>query len=176
MEDTTISKIIAQINEDIKDNELRIIGPNGDQLGIMSAAEANALADKHNLDLVKISPNAKPPVCRIMDYGKYRFDQAKKEKELKKNQKVIELKEVQLSMTIEMHDMEIKAKNAIKFLKADNKVKVALRMRGRQQAFADKGLEVVKQFAAMVEEYGDMEREPKREGRNIIVIIGPKKK
>lgn len=142
----------------------------------MSSAEANKLAEQHELDLVKISPNAVPPVCRIMDYGKYRFDQAKKLKEIRKSQKVIEVKEIQLSMTIEMHDMEVKAKHATRFLQSDNKVRVVLRMRGRQQAYASKGIEIVNQFCDLVGEFGDKEKEPKVEGRNVVTTLVPKKK
>lgn len=142
----------------------------------MSSREANALADKEGLDLVKISPNAVPPVVKIMDYGKFLFDKSKKEKEARKNQKIVELKEVQLSMTIEQHDIDIKAKNAIKFLQAGNKVKVALRMRGRQQAYFAKGIEIVNNFCAQVEEAGVKDKEPKVEGRNVVVILNPKVK
>lgn len=176
MEVTTIKNPETQINEDITDPELRVLGPDGAQLGIMSAAEANRIADEMGYDLVKISPNAKPPVCRIMDYSKFKFDQAKRLKELKKNQKVIEVKEIQLSMTIELHDMETKAKHANRFLTAGNKVKVVLRMRGRQQAYAAKGIEIVNSFAEMLSEVGEKEKEPKVEGRNIVVIVQPKKK
>ncbi len=142
----------------------------------MSAKEANLLADKEGLDLVKISPNAVPPVCRIMDYGKFMFDKVKKEKEARKNQKIVELKEVQLSMTIEQHDIDIKAKNAIKFLQGGDKVKVALRMRGRQQAYFQKGIEIVNAFCAQVEEFAIKDKEPKVEGRNVVVILNPKVK
>lgn len=173
---TTISKIETQINDEIRDAQLRVIGPDGSQLGIMSAIEANKIADKHELDLVKISPNANPPVCRIMDYGKFKFDQAKKERELKKNQKIVEIKEIQLSMTIELHDMQTKAKHATKFLQQENKVKVVLRMRGRQQAYSAKGIEIVNTFFSMLAEFGDKEKEPKVEGRNVVLMINPKKK
>ncbi len=142
----------------------------------MSSIEANRLAEQHELDLVKISPNAVPPVCRIMDYGKYRFDQAKKLKEIKKSQKIIEVKEIQLSMTIEMHDMEVKAKHAQRFLQNEDKVRVVLRMRGRQQAYASKGIEIVNQFCGLVSEFGDKEKEPKVEGRNVVTTLVPKKK
>ena len=128
----------------------------------MSAKEANLLADREGLDLVKISPNAVPPVCRIMDYGKFMFDKVKKE--------------VQLSMTIEQHDIDIKAKNAIKFLQGGDKVKVALRMRGRQQAYFQKGIEIVNAFCAQVEEFAIKDKEPKVEGRNVVVILNPKVK
>ena len=140
----------------------------------MSSAEALKIAQEKELDLVKISPNAVPPVCRIMDYGKFRFDQMKREKEARKNQKVVELKEIQLSMTIELHDMEVKAKNATKFLLQGNKVKVALRMKGRQQAYFQKGIEVCLQFYGLVEANAIMDKEPKVEGRNILMILSPK--
>ena len=123
----------TQINSAIRDPEIRVIGANGEQLGIMSAREANEIADKEGLDLVKISPNAVPPVCRIMDYGKYLFDKTKREKEQRKNQKIVELKEVQLSMTIEQHDIDIKAKNATKFLLNGDKVKVSIRKRNGEE-------------------------------------------
>lgn len=144
----------------------------------MSAKEANALADNAGLDLVKISPNAVPAVCKIMDYGKFMFDKAKKEKEARKNQKqkIVELKEVQLSMTIEQHDIDIKAKNAVKFLQAGNKVRVVLRMRGRQQAYSAKGIEIVNNFCDQVEEFAIKEKDPKVEGRNVVVVLSPKSK
>ena len=140
----------------------------------MSAAEANRLADLANLDLVKISPNANPPVCKIMDYGKFKFDQMKREKEQRKNQKIVELKEVQLSMTIDVHDMLVKAKNATKFLQAGNKVKVSLRMRGRQQAYWAHGVEICNKFYEMVNEVAVVEKEAKVEGRNILMFLAPK--
>lgn len=171
-----IAKIETEINNSITDKEVRVIGATGEQLGIMSSQEANRIAEEQGLDLVKISPNANPAVCRIMDYGKYRFDQAKKLKELKKNQKVIDVKEVQLSMTIEMHDMQVKAKNAIRFLTSGDKVKVVLRMRGRQQAYSQKGIEIVNQFCELVNGTGEKEKEPKVEGRNIVTILVPAKK
>lgn len=163
-----------QINSEIRDKEVRLIGADGEQLGIVSAAEANRIADEQNLDLVKISPNTNPPVCKIMNYGKFLFDKAKREREQRKNQKIVETKEVQLSMTIEMHDMETKAKNATKFLTAGNKVKVVLRMKGRQQAYSAKGIEIVNTFCGLVEEFGSKDNEPKVEGRNIITTLIPK--
>ena len=141
----------------------------------MSAAEANGIADRKNLDLVKISPNVTPPVCKIMDYGKYKFDAAKREKDARKNQKVSELKEVWLSMTIEKHDLETKAKSALKFLAAGDKVKVSIRMRGRQQAHADIGVEVMNRFYALCEGVSVMDKKPTTEGRNILMILTPKK-
>lgn len=176
LEGAIINKPETQINDEITDKEVRVLGPDGEQLGLMSAYEANKKAEDMGYDLVKISPNAVPPVCRIMDYSKYKFDQAKRLKELKKNQKVIEVKEIQLSMTIELHDMQVKAKHANRFLTSGDKVKVVLRMRGRQQAYANKGIEIVNSFVDMVAEVGEKEKEPKVEGRNIIVIVQPKKK
>ncbi len=141
----------------------------------MSASQANKIADEKNLDLVKISPTANPPVCKIMDYGKFRFDAAKKEKDARKNQKVSEVKEVWLSMTIDTHDLETKAKQAAKFLKNGDKVKVSIRMRGRQQAHAALGVEVMDEFFTMVEDVGEINKKPLTEGRNIIMILQPKK-
>ncbi|MBQ8451473.1 MAG: translation initiation factor IF-3 [Clostridia bacterium] len=164
----------TQINSSIRDPEVRVIGADGAQLGIMSSREANELAEKEGLDLVKISPNAVPPVCRIMDYGKYLFDKTKREKEQRKNQKVVALKEVQLSMTIEQHDIDIKAKNAIKFLQNGDKVKVSIRMSGRQQAYSDRGIETENKFAESLEELAVIEKPAKVEGRNIIMILAPK--
>ena len=164
----------TQINSAIRDPEIRVIGANGEQLGIMSAREANEIADKEGLDLVKISPNAVPPVCRIMDYGKYLFDKTKREKEQRKNQKIVELKEVQLSMTIEQHDIDIKAKHATRFLNNGDKVKVSIRMSGRQQAYADRGVETENAFAQSLEEIAVIEKPAKVEGRNIIMILAPK--
>ena len=164
----------TQINYDIRDPEVRLIGANGEQLGIMSSKQANDLAEKEGLDLVKISPNAVPPVCKIMDYGKYVFDKAKREKEQRKNQKIVELKEVQLSMTIEQHDIDIKAKNATKFLNNGDKVKVSIRMSGRQQAYADRGVETENAFAQSLEDISVIEKPAKVEGRNIIMILAPK--
>ena len=164
----------TQINSAIRDPEVRVIGPNGDQLGIMSSKEANDIADREGLDLVKISPSANPPVCRIMDYGKYLFDKTKREKEQRKNQKIVELKEVQLSMTIEQHDIDIKAKNAAKFLSNGDKVKVSIRMSGRQQAYFERGIETENKFAESLEELATIEKPAKVEGRNIIMILAPK--
>ena len=164
----------TQINSAIRDPEVRVIGANGDKLGIMSSREANELADKEGLDLVKISPSAVPPVCRIMDYGKYLFDKTKREKEQRKNQKIVELKEVQLSMTIEQHDIDIKAKNAVKFLNNGDKVKVSIRMSGRQQAYFERGIETENKFAESLQEIAVIEKPAKVEGRNIIMILAPK--
>jgi len=138
--------------------------------------EAMRLKNQKNLDLVKISPNATPPVCKIMDYGKYKFEQQKREKEAKKNQKTSELKEVRLSMTIEQHDLETKAKHARKFLSAGDKVKVSIMMRGRQQAHSNLGIQVMESFFKVCEDLATMDKYPAKEGRNIIMILAPNKK
>ncbi|MBR5439590.1 MAG: translation initiation factor IF-3 [Clostridia bacterium] len=163
-----------QINDEIRDSEVRLIGSNGEQLGIVSGQEALRIAYDSDLDLVKISPNAVPPVCKIMDYGKFKFEQLKKAKEARKKQKVVEVKEVWLSMTIDVGDLNVKAKQTIKFLQAGNKVKVSIRMRGRQNAHSDLGVEVMQKFFALVESDATMEKKPLQEGRNILMILGPK--
>ena len=164
-----------QINEEIRDREVRLIGDDGAQLGIMSSREAQAIADDKGLDLVKISPTANPPVCKIMNYGKYLFELTKKAKEAKKNQKVVEIKEVQLSMTIDVGDLNVKAKQTLKFLSQGNKVKVSIRMRGRQMAHSELGIEVMNRFFEMVKEQGQMEKKPLMEGRNIFMMLAPLK-
>ncbi len=151
-----------------------MVSDDGGQLGIMTAAQAQTLANQKNLDLVKIAPQATPPVCKIMDYGKYRFDAQKREKEAKKNQKVIEIKEVQLSLNIDTHDLETKINHAVRFLKAGNRVKVSIRLRGREMAHPDRGFEVMEQFAETVSEYGTVEKAPKLENRNILMFIAAK--
>lgn len=162
------------INEQIRDKEVRLIDVDGTQIGIVSAKEAQLLANERNLDLVKIAPKANPPVCRIMDYGKYKFDLAKKEKEARKKQKVINVKEVRLSPNIEKHDLEVKTKSAIKFLKDGNKVKVSVRFRGREIAHTQKGIEILENFAQAVSEFGELEKKPKMEGKSMIIIVTPK--
>ena len=164
-----------QINEEIRDREVRVISAEGEQLGIMSASAALQLAEEADLDLVKISPNAVPPVCKIMNYGKFRFEQAKKEKENRKNQKVVELKEIYLSMTIDIGDLNVKAKKTVEMLGDGNKVKVSIRMRGRQQAHATMGIDVMKRFFDMLGGKAVMDKEPKTEGRNILMILAPAK-
>ena len=170
---TAISDLF--INEQIRDREVRVIGENGEQLGIMSSREALQKAEEAGVDLVKIAPTAKPPVCKLVDYGKFKFDAAKKEKDARKKQKTSELKEVWLSMTIDTHDLETKAKQALKFLSSGDKVKVSIRMRGRQQAHADIGVQVMYKFFAIVESVSVMDKKPLTEGRNIIMILNPKK-
>ena len=162
-----------QINGDIRDREVRVIGENGEQLGIMSAFDANAIAEEKGLDLVKISPTAVPPVCKIMDYGKYRFDMMKREKEAKKNQKTVEVKEIWLSMTIDVGDINVKAKQAQKFLAQGNKVKVSIRMRGRQNAHPAMGIEVMNKFYELVKDVCTLDKKPLAEERNIIMFLGP---
>ena len=162
------------INEAIRDPEVRLIGADGAQLGIMPTAQAQNLADEARLDLVKIVPNARPPVCKLMDYDKHRFEQAKREKEMRKNQKTISLKEVQLSATIEENDIQYKAKNAIRFLQAGDKVKVTIRFRGRQIAHSEIGYKVMKEFAERLSDLAVIERQPNLEGRHMIMILVPK--
>ena len=164
-----------QINEEIRDKEVRVISAEGEQLGIMSATEALRIAEEADLDLVKISPNAVPPVCKIMNYGKFKFEQAKREKENRKNQKVIELKEIYLSMTIDIGDLNVKAKKTVEMLGDGNKVKVSIRMRGRQQAHAAMGIDVMRRFFDMLGGKAVMDKEPKTEGRNILMILAPAK-
>ena len=162
------------INEEIRDREVRVVDQNGAQLGIMSTHQALLPAEERQLDLVKIAPQARPPVCKLMDYGKYRFEQSKREREIRKNQKVITIKEVRLSATIEDHDVDVKFKNAVKFLKEGNKVKVTIRFRGRQITHSEIGREVMKQFAERIKEYGNVERAPLIEGRNMTMLIAPR--
>ena len=154
---------------------MRLIGENGEQLGIVSSREALALSEERELDLVKISPNSNPPVCKIMNYGKFLFEQNKRAKEAKKNQKVVEIKEVWLSMTIDVGDLNVKAKQTQKFLTAGNKVKVSIKMRGRQMAHPELGLDVMNRFFELVKEQGSMEKQPLTEGRNIWMMLAPVK-
>ncbi len=151
-----------------------MITDNGEQLGIMSASEALKAAAYRNLDLVKIAPQANPPVCKIMDYGKYRFDQQKREKEAKRNQRTIEIKEVQLSLNIDTHDLETKTNHAIRFLKAGNKVKVSIRFRGREMVHPERGYEIMEAFAASCAEYGTVEKPAKLENRNMLMFLAAK--
>ena len=165
-----------QLNDDIRDKEVRVVTESGDQLGVMSAKDANQIAAQKNLDLVKISPQAKPPVCKIMDYGKFRFEQQKKEKEARKNQHIIEIKEVQLSLNIDTHDFETKVKNACKFLSAGNKVKVAIRFRGREMARPERGIELMEKFAESCAEFSTIEKAAKLEGRQMLMFLAAKAK
>ncbi len=153
-----------------------MVDQNGTQLGVMSSRQALELAEEQQLDLVKIAPQAKPPVCKLMDYGKYRFEQSKREREIRKNQKVISLKEVRLSATIEDHDLDVRYRNAVRFLQDGNKLKVTIRFRGRQIAHSEIGAQVMKEFAERISEYGVVERRPVLEGRNMFMIVAPKEK
>jgi len=162
------------INEEINDREVRLIGPGGEQLGVMPARAALEQAEKAGLDLVKIVPRAQPPVCKLMDYDKHRFEQSKREREMRKNQRIVELKEVQLSATIEENDVQTKLKNAVKFLEGGDKVKVSIRFRGRQIAHANIGMKIMLDFAQRIEDIGTIERRPLLEGRHMIMIIAPK--
>lgn len=163
------------INEQIRDREVRLIGVDGSQLGIMSAKEAQSLAREKNLDLVKISPKAKPPVCKIIDYGKFRYEQAKRDKEARKKQNIINIKEVRLSPNIEKHDIETKMKNALKFLKNGDKVKVSVRFRGREMAHTSIGRNILLKFAEGLSEVAEIEKHPKMEGRSMVLFLTQKK-
>lgn len=164
-----------QINEQIRDREVRVISSTGEQLGIMSAKDALKKAEEKTLDLVKIAPTAKPPVCKIMDYGKYRFEQAKREKEARKNQKVVEIKEIRLSLNIDTHDFQTKVNHAEKFLKAGNKVKVSIRFRGREMAHPELGLTSMEKFAEACSEFSSVEKPAKLEGRQMLMFLAPVK-
>ncbi len=166
--------IDLMINEEIRDKEVRLIDQDGNQLGVVPIAKALEIADQKELDLVKIAPQAKPPVCKIMDYGKYRFETLKHEKEARKNQKIVEMKEVRLSATIDTHDLEVKAKHANRFLKDGDKVKVSIRFRGRQATHGEIGLQVMNSFFELVNENGNIDRPAKQEGRNMFMILSPK--
>ena len=174
MEVLTISKLDHQLNEEIQDKEVRLIGEDGSQLGIVSAQQANEMAEERGLDLVKISPNAVPPVCKIMDYSKYCFDQKKREKEAKKNQKVVEIKEIRMSPSIDTNDFNTKAKNAQKFLKEGNRVKVSVRFRGREMAHTNIGEKLLMDFAEACSEVSTMEKNPKLDGRFMAMFLAPR--
>ncbi|HIU68652.1 MAG: translation initiation factor IF-3 [Clostridiales bacterium] len=172
----SIAKETQQINNEIKDREVRLISATGEQLGIMSAKEALRIAEDSNLDLVKIAPQSKPPVCKIMDYGKYRFEKAKREKEARKNQKVIETKEIRLSLNIDVHDFNTKVNHAKKFLAAGNKLKVSIRLRGREMGHPELGEATMKRFAEALAEDGAVDKQPKLEGRQILMFMSRKDK
>lgn len=170
-EDTLIKELL--INSDIREKEVRLLDADGTQLGIMSSREANALADERNLDLVMISPTAKPPVCKIMDYGKYRYETTKREKENRKNQKIVEVKEVWLSATIDVGDLNTKAKQANKFISDGNRVRVSIRLKGRQQARPELALKVMTDFFELVKENAQMDKPPVTEGRVVAMLLTP---
>ena len=174
LEVLTIAKLDHQLNEEIRDKEIRLIGADGAQLGIVSAAQANAMAEEQGMDLVKISPNAVPPVCKIMDYSKYCFDQKKREKEAKKNQRVVEVKEIRMSPSIDTNDLNTKVKSAQKFLSDGNRVKVSVRFRGREMAHTDIGEKLLMDFAEACAEAATMEKNPKLEGRFMAITLAPK--
>lgn len=162
------------INEEIRDKEVRLVDSDGSQLGVMPCKDAQQLAYGKNLDLVKIAPQAKPPVCRIMDYGKYKFENSKREKEARKNQKIVSVKEVRLSPSIDSHDLNTKLNHAIKFLQNGDKIKVTVRFRGREVHHASLGENIMKKFAEGVTEFGNVEKNPKLEGRFMTMFISPK--
>lgn len=168
--------IIAEtfINQEIRAKEVRLISETGDQLGILPFAKALQIAEDKHLDLVQIAANANPPVCKLMDYDKHRYEQSKYEKEMRKKQKVINIKEVQLSVTIEENDLAVKVKRAIKFIGNGDKVKVVIRFRGRQIAHSDIGLELMNEFAKRLDDIAMVEKKPNIEGRQMIMILAPK--
>ena len=174
MEVLPISKQELQINEQIRDKELRVIDSDGTQLGIMPLRRAMELAEQKNLDLVKIAPQANPPVCKIIDYGKFRFEQAKREKEARKNQRVVEIKEVRLSLNIDTHDFETKRNHALRFISEGNKVKASIRFRGREMGHPEQGLEIMRRFADAMSEVANVEKPAKLEGRTMLMFLAPK--
>ena len=170
----TISIKELTINEDIKEKEVRVIDTDGSQLGVMGISDALSAAYAKDLDLVCLSPNTNPVVCKIMDYGKYRFEQTKREKEAKKNQKVIEVKEIRLGLSIDTHDFETKGNQAKKFLQSGNKVKVSIRFRGREMGHPEIGLDTMSRFAEYCAEVSNVEKPAKMEGRNMLMFLAPK--
>jgi translation initiation factor IF-3 len=173
-EDKIIIKDL-QTNDQIRDREIRLIDEEGNQLGVLPTQEALKMAAYRELDLVKISPTAIPPVCKIMNYGKYKYDQAKHERESKKNQRSAELKEIQLSAVIDDNDLNTKAKHAVRFLQEGDKVKIVLRMKGRQLAHPEIGMAIVEKFYEVIKELADVEKKASQEGKSIILIVAPKK-
>ncbi len=163
------------INEQVRDREIRLIGENGEQLGIMSAKDAMKIAREANLDLVKIAPTAKPPVCKIIDYGKYRYEMARKEKEAKKKQKTVEVKEVRLSPNIDTNDLNTKMNNARKFLEKGNKVKITLRFRGREMAHVGATRHILDDFAESLKDIAVVEKPAKLEGRSMSIVLAEKR-
>ena len=163
------------INGQIRDKEVRVIGTNGEQLGVMSARDAQKLADEAELDLIKIAPRAQPPVCKIMDYGKFRYEQQKREKEAKKKQHVVETKEIRLSPNVEINDLKTKANNARKFIEKGDKVKVTLRFRGREMAHISSSAHVLDDFAKMLEDIAQVSKAAKLEGRNMTMFLEKKR-
>ena len=172
---TIAREVQHEINEEIRDREVRVIDANGEMLGVMPTKEAQKLADEKSLDLVKVSPNAKPPVCKILDYGKFRYEEMRRVKEAKKNQKAVVIKEIRMSVRVEEHDIMVKIKNCIKFLEQGNRVKVSIRFRGREMAYTDQGRGVLLDFAERVTDYGTVDKPPKMEGRSMVMFLSPKK-
>lgn len=171
-----ISKDVQhEINNEIRDREVRVIDEAGEMLGVMNTKDAQQLADDKNMDLVKVSPNAKPPVCKILDYGKFRYEEIQRLKEAKKNQKAVVIKEIRMSVRVEEHDINVKIKNCIKFLEQGNRVKVAIRFRGREMAYTEQGKDVLLNFAERVTDLAVVEKSPKLEGRNMVMYLAPKK-
>ena len=170
----SISKQGHQINEEIRDKEVRLVSADGEQLGIMTAQEALSKAEEANLDLVKISPNAVPPVCKLMDYGKFKFEQTKREKEAKKNQRVVEIKEVRMSPGIDVNDFNVKLRNAQKFLADGDRVKVTVRFRGREMTHTEIGRDLLLKFAEQCSEVATMDKEPKLDGRHMSIFLSSK--
>ena len=170
----TISKQVHELNEDIRDKEVRLIGSEGEQLGIMTPTEALKIADEQGLDLVKISPQANPPVCKLMNYGKFRFEQSKREKEARKNQHVVEIKEIRMSPGIDVGDFNTKLKNAQKFVADGNRVKVSVRFRGREMAHTDIGKDLLDKFAEQCAEVANLDKGAKLEGRMMSIFLSPK--
>lgn len=163
-----------QINEEIREKEVRLVDSEGNQLGIVPIKRALELAEEAKLDLVNVAPNAKPPVCRILDYGKYKYELMKKEKESKKKQKVISVKELRLTPNIEAHDLNTKANRAKDFLNNNNRVKVSVRFRGREMGHTSIGRKVLDDFVELVSEYGQVDKKPKMEGRSMVMFLSPK--
>ena len=164
-----------QINEEIRDKEVRLISNDGEQLGIVAIQKAQDIAVEKGMDLVKIAPQAKPPVCKIMDYGKFRFEQAKREKEARKNQRVVEIKEIRLTPNIDIGDLNTKVKNACRFLKDGDTVKVSVRFRGREVTHSSLGQDLLHRFAELCSECSTVEKQPKLEGRQMLMFLAPAK-
>jgi translation initiation factor IF-3 len=174
MEVYSISSVTYQINEEIADKEIRLIDEEGTQLGIMSSSEAFQIAVEKELDLVKIAPNSNPPVCRIMDYGKYRFEQAKREKEARRNQHIVEVKEMRMSPSIGANDFNVKLEHGQRFLRDGDRLKVTIRFRGREMAHTNIGEELLKKYATECAEFGNVDKNPKLEGRHMSMFMTPK--
>lgn len=174
LEVLNISNKELQINGEIRDKELRVVDSDGSQLGVMSLRDAMNLAEQKNLDLVKIAPQANPPVCKIIDYGKFRFEQAKRDKEARKNQRVVEIKEIRLSLNIDTHDFETKKNHAIRFVQEGNKIKASIRFRGREMGHPELGLDIMRRFADAMAEVANVEKPAKLEGRSMLMFLAPK--